>query len=141
MVGRGQQFLYGITALSGGFRHENAPGVSQARQAVIPQTEATTMQPTQSAHKKIAPEPVDSLPDRPAKIGVDADGRTHYLGNFVFDKRVFVADNDSIEAFDLAETPCDDMADWLDHVDETVGWQTCHARMTLGELFVEALRR
>lgn len=70
----------------------------------------TTIQPTEKG----------TVPETAARIGTDAEGRTHYHAGGATDHRVFVDASDGVLVFDLGVTPYD-VEDWVDHVD---AWDT-----------------
>jgi hypothetical protein len=69
------------------------------------------------------PDTTSSLPDAVDALGVDGDGRSHFstpatLGPVT----VYVETDDGFDVFELAETPCGDLEDWIAHVDAQRGW-------------------
>jgi len=56
-------------------------------------------------------------------IGIDADGATHYWSQY-FETIIVIEDGDA-DVFELADTPCDILADWRDHVATKRGWSDC----------------
>jgi len=90
----------------------------------------------------------DTVPAGAALIGIDAEGARHYLGNRITHDGVpvYVDAGDTVETFDLAETPCitqDDAVEaWLDHVERKRGpWTTVVYNQPLGAMLATALEQ
>jgi hypothetical protein len=68
------------------------------------------------------------LPDAVGALGVDGEGRTHYTTTAVGGLTVYVETGEGYDAFDLEETPCGGLVDWIDHAGTLRGWnRLCYA--------------
>jgi len=96
---------------------------------------------------RITPEKADVIPADASRIGVDADGAPHYLGDPVQHDGipVYVDAADGVEEWDLTETPCgavdgDAVDAWIDHVERKRGeWQRILYGRTLTEMLADAV--
>jgi hypothetical protein len=69
------------------------------------------------------PDTTSSLPDAVDALGVDGDGRSHFsTPASTGPVTVYVETADGYDVFELAETPCGDLEDWINHVDAQRGW-------------------
>lgn len=60
------------------------------------------------------------LPSDTNKLGVDGNGAAHYYSRIA--NEVFVAESDdSTRTFDLDNTPCDVLSEWVGHVETQRG--------------------
>ena len=78
---------------------------------------------TQSTDETVS-EAHPAVPRGAGKLGTDNDGRIHWYKGPPTANTVYIDDHDEIEAYDLGETPCESVEDWLDHIDNTSGWVT-----------------
>ena len=85
----------------------------------------------------IALQEESTVPNNADLVGIDADGRVHYYAAAVTDHRVYVAtDAESVDVWDLEETPCADLDDWVDHVGE---WDDLRYDASLVEMLGDVL--
>jgi hypothetical protein len=56
-------------------------------------------------------------------VGIDADGAAHHWSQY--HETVIVVDGTDASVFELADTPCADLADWRRHVANKRGWMDC----------------
>ena len=67
------------------------------------------------------------LPTTTSLLGTDAEGATHYYSSPVDGTTVYVVEaDDDVTEWDLAETPCSGLGDWVDHTERVRGWDCVH---------------
>lgn len=65
----------------------------------------------------------DALPDAVDVLGVDGDGRTHYVTPpTTGDVTIYVETAAGFDVFDVDAMPIGDLEDWIDHVGTQRGW-------------------
>ena len=67
------------------------------------------------------------LPTTTSLLGTDAEGATHYYSSPVDGTTVYVVEaDDDVTEWDLDETPCSGLGDWVDHTERVRGWDCVH---------------
>ncbi|WP_250864842.1 hypothetical protein [Halorientalis regularis] len=81
-----------------------------------------------------------ALPDAVDALGVDGDGRTHYITpRSAGPVTIYVETGDGFDVFELEETPCDGLEGWVDHVGTLRGWnRLCYAE-SFGDHLADSL--
>jgi hypothetical protein len=83
-----------------------------------------------------------ALPDAVDALGVDGDGRTHFATPATHGPiSIYVESSEGFDVFELAETPCDGLEDWIDHVGTLRGWNELTYTETFGEQLADTLGR
>jgi len=80
-----------------------------------------------------------AVPRGAGKLGTDNDGRVHWYDGPLAENTVYVDDHGDIETFDLDETPCNSVEDWIDHVEEVSGWASLLYGQSLTEMIDDVL--
>ena len=80
-----------------------------------------------------------AVPRGAGKLGTDNDGRVHWYDGPLAENTVYVDDHGDIETFDLDETPCESVEDWIDHVDKVSGWASLLYGQSLTEMIDDVL--
>ena len=70
------------------------------------------------------PDTIDSteLPTTTNALGVDGDGRTHFVTTPVGGLTIYVETGDGFDVFEVDEMPVADLEGWIDHVEAQRGW-------------------
>jgi len=89
------------------------------------------------------PDTIDSteLPTTTSALGVDGDGRTHFVTTPVDGLTIYVENGDGFDVFEVDEMPVADLEDWIDHVEAQRGWNRLCYTEDFGAHLAEALQR
>lgn len=81
------------------------------------------------------------LPDAVDALGIDGDGRTHYITTPVGGLTIYVETGDGFDVFEVDDMPIGDLEDWIDHVEATRSWnRLCYNTDGLGAWLADSLQ-